>query len=132
LSIDLSTGSVEKSGLLDFCRGLGRGDSLLKSASYLPHEAAFSTIDNFLLEQSDMIVEDDSGIAHQSFDPAKWTVRLYGKYQPPIDIFKQYYQADLADAYAHSSPAALPFGIGYRGWDPAQSALIVGYRKQGN
>jgi hypothetical protein len=57
---------------------------------------------------------------------------LYGKYQPPIDIFKQYYQADLADAYAHSSPAALPFGIGYRGWDPAQSALIVGYRKQGN
>jgi hypothetical protein len=34
-SVDLSNGSVERSGFLDFCRRLGRGDSLLKSASYL-------------------------------------------------------------------------------------------------
>jgi hypothetical protein len=128
-AVDLSNGSVERSGLLSFCQKLGRGDSLLKSASYLPHEGGFSTIDQFLLSQSDIIVEDDAGIPYHFFDPSKWTVRLYGKYQPPIDIFKQYFQQDLADAFAHSSPMALSFGIGYRGWDPAKSALIVAYRK---
>jgi hypothetical protein len=128
-SADLSNGSVERSGVLSFCRKLGRGDSLLKSASYLPPEDGFSTIRGFLLDQSDIIVEDDSGIPYHYFDPAKWQMRLYGKYQAPIDIFKQFFQPDLADAYAHSSPQALTFGIGYRGWDPAKSALIVGYRK---
>jgi hypothetical protein len=128
-SVDLSNGSVERSGLFNFCQKLGRGDSLLKSASYLPHEPGFSTISNFLLAQSDVIVEDDSGIPYHSFDPAKWQVRLYGNYQPPIDIFKQYFQPDLAAAFAHSSPEALPFGIGYRGWDPKKSALIVARRK---
>ena len=128
-SVDLSNGSVEHSGLLSFCRKLGRGDSLLKSASYLPHENGFSTIRNFLLDQSDILVEDDSGIPYHYFDPARWQVRLYGDYQSPIDIFKQYIQPDLADAYAHSSPSALTFGIGYRGWDPKKSALLVGYRK---
>ena len=128
-SIDLSNGSVEHSGLLSFCSRLGRGDSLLKSASYLPHQDGFSAIRNFLLDQSDLIVEDDSGIPYHFFDPARWQMRLYGNYQAPIDIFKQFYQPDLADAFSRSSPPALPFGIGYRGWDPRKSALIVGYRK---
>jgi hypothetical protein len=128
-SVDLSNGSVERSGLLGFCRKLGRGDSLLKSASYLPPGGEFSTIRNFLLDQSDLIVEDDSGIPYKDFNPAQWQVRLYGNYQAPIDIFKQYYQADLADAFAHSSPQGLTFGIGYRGWDPKKSALIVAYRR---
>jgi hypothetical protein len=128
-SVDLSNGSAERSGLLSFCQKLGRGDSLLKSASYLPHEDGFATIRNFLLNQSDLIVEDDSGIPYHFFDPGQWQVRLYGTYMPPIDIFKQYFQQDLADAFAHSSPQALTFGIGYRGWDPRKSALIVARRR---
>ena len=128
-SVDLSNGSVERSGFLTFCRRLGHGDSLLKSASYLPHEDQFSTIRNFLLDQSDMIVQDDTGIPYHFFDPRLWQVRLYGNYQPPIDIFKQYFQPDLADAYSHSHPQELPFGIGYRGWDPRKSALLVAYRR---
>jgi hypothetical protein len=128
-SVDLSNGSAEHSGLLSFCRSLGRGDGLLKSASYLPPEEGFSTIRNFLLSQCDLIVQDDTGIPYRDFNPGQWQVRLYGNYQPPIDIFKQFFQPDLADAYAHSSPAKLPFGIGYRGWDPAKSALLVARRR---
>ncbi len=127
--VDLSNGTVEKSGLLAFCKRLGRGSSLLKSASYLPHGGDFSAIRNFLLDQSDLIVEDDSGIPYRDLDPAQWQVRFYGRYQPPIDCFKQFNQPDLADAFARSSPQDLPFGIGYRGWDPAKSALIVARRK---
>jgi hypothetical protein len=128
-SVDLSNGSVDHSGFLSFCRQLGRGDALLKSASYLPHSGGFSTIRDFLLNQCDLIVQDDSGIPYHDFDPARWQVRLFGDYQPPIDLFKQYYQPDLADAFAHSNPGPLPFGIGYRGWDPKKSALIVEYRR---
>jgi hypothetical protein len=128
-SVDLSNGSVERSGLLGFCQKLGRGDSLLKSASYLPHQPGFTTIDKFLLSQSDLIVQDDAGIPFKMFDPADWTLRLYGNYQAPIDIFKQFYQPDLSDAFSKSHPMPLPFGIGYRGWDPRQSALIVAYHK---
>jgi hypothetical protein len=76
-----------------------------------------------------MIVQDDTGVPYRDFNPSQWQVRLYGNYLPPIDIFKQFYQPDLANAYAHSSPQALPFGIGYRGWDPKKSALIVAYRR---
>jgi len=121
-SVDLSNGSVEKSGLLSFCQKLGRGDSLLKSASYLPHQNNFSAIRSFLLEQSDTIVQDDTGIPVRDFDPGKWNVRLYGDYLGPIDIFKQFYQPALKGM---PSAGALPFGIGYRGWDPRKSALIV-------
>jgi hypothetical protein len=128
-SVDLENGSVERSGLFDFCRKLGRGDSLLKSASYLPHEPSFSAVCDFLLAQSDLIVEDDSGMPYQMFNPAQWQVRLYGTYLAPIDIFKQYFQPDLAGAFTQSSPQALPFGIGYRGWDPKKSALIVARRR---
>lgn len=125
-SVDLSNGSVEKSGLLSFCRKLGRGSGLLKSASYLPHQNNFSAIRNFLLDQCDLIVQDDAGIPLRYFDPAKWQVRLYGDYLGPIDIFKQFGQADLA---AMPSAGPLPFGIGYRGWDPRKSALIVAERR---
>jgi hypothetical protein len=128
-SQDLSNGAVERSGLLSFCSRLGRGDALLKSASYLPPENQFSTIRNFLLNQCDMVVQDDTGIPYHDFDPGHWQVRLYGNYQPPIDIFKQFFQPDLADAYAHSHTEDLPFGIGYRGWDPKKSALIVARRR---
>ncbi|MGA3172382.1 MAG: hypothetical protein ABSE62_15375 [Chthoniobacteraceae bacterium] len=129
LAVDVSNGSVERSGLLSFCRGFGPGDTLLKSDSYLPQQEGFSTITNFLLNQSNLIVQDDSGIPYHLFNPASWQVRLYGNYMPPIDLFKQFFQPDLAAAFNHSSPQALPFGIGYRGWDPAKSALIVARHK---
>jgi hypothetical protein len=128
-AVDLSNGSVERSGFLSFCRGFGAGDSLLKSDSYLAQQEGFSTITNFLLNQSNLIVQDDSGIPYRLFNPATWQVRLFGNYMPPIDIFKQFNQPDLAAAYTHSNPPALPFGIGYRGWDPAKSALIVARHK---
>lgn len=125
-SVDLSNGSVERSGLLSFCRKLGRGNALLKSASYLPHQNNFSTIRNFLLEQSDLIVQDDAGIPIRYFDSSKWNVRFYGDYLGPIDIFKQFYQPEL---HSMNSAGSLPFGIGYRGWDPRKSALIVATRR---
>ena len=125
---DLSDDGIKsKPGFLRFCENQGRGVSLLKAASYLMHEPGFARIRAFLLNQSDVIVQDDSGIPVRFFDPQEWSIRYCGKYVGPIDIFKQYWQSDLANVYARVVPSPLPFSFGYR-WQPARSDVIIAAR----
>jgi hypothetical protein len=126
---DLSNEGIRSQpGFLKFCRAQGTAASLLKSASYLMFENGFSTIREFLLDQSKAIVQDDSGIPIAAFDQSKWFLRFFGSYAGPIDLFKQYYQPQLQGLYQQSNPAPIQFGIGYR-WSPRQSTLIVATRK---
>ena len=111
-------------GFMKFCEALGTGRSLVKAASYLMHTGEFSTVRGFLLTHSATLVEDDSGIPVKDFDAAKWSLRYYGAYPGPIELFKQYQQPELAEFYRVSHAAALPFGFGYR-WHAAESSLIV-------
>ena len=111
-------------GFIKFCDNLGTGRSLVKAASYLMHTEEFSRAREFLLTHSATLVEDDSGIPVKDFDPAKWSLRYYGAYPGPIELFKQYQQPDLAEFYHVSHAAPLPFGFGYR-WHAAESSLIV-------
>jgi hypothetical protein len=62
------------------------------------------------------------------FTPDRWTLRFFGVYTAPIDLFKKYYQADLRQYYATSSPKPLTFGFGYR-WSSRTSTLILAVRK---
>ncbi|MFL6515638.1 MAG: hypothetical protein ACJ8M1_11510 [Chthoniobacterales bacterium] len=125
---DLSDDGIKsKPGFLRFCENQGRGVSLLKAASYLLHETGFSKIRDFLLERSDTLVQDDSGIPLRFFTGETWSLRFCGQYVGPIDVFKQYWQPDLADQYAHTVPQGLPFGFGYR-WQPNRSDLMVASR----
>ena len=59
---DISDDGLKKSGFLKFAEQLGKGDSFIKSASYLPHADSFSKIREFLLDRSQALVQDDSGI----------------------------------------------------------------------
>ena len=59
---DISDDGLKKSGFLKFAGELGKGDSFIKSASYLPHDDSFSKIREFLLDRSQALVQDDSGI----------------------------------------------------------------------
>src|SRR5437867_892756 len=71
---DISDGGIKATpGFLKFCQRLGTGASFLKSPSYLLFESGFATIRNFILEHSNMIVQDDSGIPLAYFDPNKWS-----------------------------------------------------------
>jgi hypothetical protein len=115
-------------GFLKFCENLAPGRSLLKAASYLMHLSDFTTVRDFLLAHSSMIVEDDSGIPIKEFDAAKWSVRYFGSYPGPIDMFKKNTQPELATIYKTSHPPALPFGFGYR-WHSSQSSLILAVPK---
>jgi hypothetical protein len=113
--------------LLQFAKSLGEGDSFVKSASYLMHNANFSQVRNFLLENSKVILQDDSGIPIRLFDPAKWEFRPYGRYVQPIPIFEGMYQERLAGLYQRSPPRPIDFGVGYR-WHPDESNLLMAIR----
>lgn len=89
--------------------------SYLKAASFLMHHAGFSTIRDFILNNSLAVVEDDSGIPYRFFTE-KFDVTLYGKYKRPTNEFSsKCYQPDLEKLY-HDNAASiyrLPFRIGY-------------------
>jgi hypothetical protein len=127
-STDISDAGVKHSGFLKFCETFGTGDSLLKSASYLPHSGSFSQVRDFILNKSHHVVQDDSGIPVSYFKPDQWQFFPFGRYLGPIAIFPGRYQHRLAEIY-HKGPAKpLDFGLGYR-WRPNESNLLLAVRK---
>ena len=127
-STDISNGGLARSGFLAFCEKLDIGDSLVKSASYLMHSGAFSKIRDFLLEYSQMIVQDDSGIPAAEFPTGLWELRPYGNYLGPIGLFPGRYQARLRSLFATPARRPLDFGIGYR-WRNAESNLLLAVKR---
>jgi len=123
-STDISDWGLKRSGFLKFCEGLGQGDALLKSASYLLHAGNFSAVRNFILDRSDAIVQDDSGIPLRHFDKDHWQLHAFGNYLGPISIFPGKYQRDLQALFRKRREGPLDFGIGYR-WRPRQSNLLL-------
>jgi hypothetical protein len=128
-STDISDGGIKSApGFLKFCQRLGVGSGFLKSSSYLMFEQGFGTIRSFILDHSNRIVQDDSGIPLAYFDPGRWNLRLFGVYLGPIGLFKQHYQPRLQELFRQSNPPPLDFGFGYR-WNYKEANLIVAERK---
>ena len=128
-STDISDGGIKASpGFLKFCQRLGTGASLLKSPSYLLFENGFTITRNFILDHSNVIVQDDSGIPLAYFEPNKWSLRFFGVYLGPIEVFKQHYQPQLRELFEEANPPPLGFGFGYR-WNYKEANLIVATRK---
>lgn len=127
-STDLSDGGVRASGFLKFCEKLGAGDALVKSASYLLHGNNFSLVRQFLLDKSQTIVQDDTGIPVRFFKQEDWQLKPFGAYLGPIEIFKGMYQPQLQQLYRQSKAPKLEFGIGYR-WRGHDSNLLLAIRK---
>jgi hypothetical protein len=124
-STDLSNSGVRSSGFLKFCQTLAPGNSLIKSASYLLHAGNFSTVRNFLLANSATIIQDDSGIPLDDYDPKKWRFFPFGRYAGPIAEFPGKYQPAYAELFRRSQP--MDFGIGYR-WRSYESNLLLAVR----
>lgn len=98
--------------------------SFVKSATYLMHKSYFSIIRNTVLNKSEMILQDDSGIAYKFFDKSKWDITLYGSYIKPIPLFKDFFEEDLLEAYKKKSKP-LDFRYGYS----AKSGLLLANKK---
>lgn len=127
-STDLSNDGVKSSGFLKFCDKLGRGDSFVKSASYLMHSDNFSTVRSFIVDHTSSLVEDDSGVPVRFLKKEDWELKPFGNYLQPISIFPRSYQRDLSAVFRKGPKEALDFGIGYR-WHPRESNLLLAIRK---
>ena len=125
-STNLANDGVKGSGFLKFCETLAPGDSLVKSASYLLHSDNFSKVRDFLLANSAVMVQDDTGIPLRYYDPKKWELHPFGRYLGPIGIFPGTYQREYAELFKKSRP--IDFGIGYR-HRSAESNLLLAVKK---
>jgi hypothetical protein len=100
---------------LKWVRSFGSGAAYLKAASYLLHENEFSHAREFLLNESTTILQDDSGIPLCYFEKNRWAFYYFGCYQGPIELFKKYYQSELANASNSCGlRGPMPFGTGYQ------------------
>ncbi|MBC7448986.1 MAG: hypothetical protein H7330_13105 [Hymenobacteraceae bacterium] len=130
-SADISDGQLgAKSPLIAFTKNLGPVATFVKSASYLMHKSYFSRVRNVVLNQSQLLLQDDSGIAYDFFDNGQWNITHYGHYAKPIPLFAKHFQFDLLTAYQDSvhRPHPLPFGTGYN-WRANESNLMLARRK---
>lgn len=126
---DLSNGGLRSSGFLAFSQALGPADSLVKSASYLLHNGNFSLARDFLLKQSEVIIQDDSGIPLRFFDRQVWQLQPFGRYVGPISIFPKNYQRDMKALFARGRAKSINFGIGYR-WRTHETHVLLATKKK--
>jgi hypothetical protein len=130
-SADLSDWKLgTKDAPLRYVRTLGPLTTYVKSATYLMHKSYFSKIRNLVLERSNYLLQDDSGIAMKYFPKNNWQFTYYGTYRRPINLFAKQYQPELTAAYhdtlRHARP--LPFGTGYN-WRQTDSNLLLAKRR---
>jgi hypothetical protein len=126
---DLSDGGTRASGFLKFCDTLGMGNGLVKSASYLLHNSSFSRVRQFLLDRTQYLVQDDSGVPVAYFNADKWELFPFGRYLGPIPIFSGQFQPRLQHLFLKGKPGRIDFGIGYRS-RPNESNLLLAVRKK--
>jgi hypothetical protein len=106
---------------------LGHTPTFLKSASYLLHWGNFSLIRNQVLKITDLLVQDDTGVAYHFLDPKQWKIRLYGRYTTPIRQFTGQFQPDLNRVYIQDSAKIKPldFLFGYSALKGAANILVA-------
>lgn len=130
-SADISDDGLKKTPQFSqFVKQINQPVTYLKAASYLMHRPTFSTIRGLILDQSQAILQDDSGIPLQSFVPQKWNLDFYGTYTAPISLFSVRYQPDLRKVYqSNSSVKPLNFGVGYK-FGVNQSNMMLATKKE--
>ncbi len=132
-SADLSDWKLgtTKDAILQYVRILGPVVTYVKSATYLMHKPYFSKVRNLIMDRSNYVLQDDSGIAMKYFPASDWQFIYYGTYKRPINLFAKHYQPELTQAYTDSvhRPRPLPFGTGYN-WRQNDSNLLLARRNK--
>jgi hypothetical protein len=123
---NIADDSFERSGFSAFLTKLGPADSLLKSASYLLHKSHFAKVRKLLLNSSETIVQDDSGIPLAYFERRRWRFLAFGRYHGPISVFANFYQPRMAELFQNANP--IDFGIGYQ-WRKNESNLVIAQKQ---
>lgn len=112
---DVQDGNIDKLvGFKSYLSRLEPTATYLKSASYLLHGYDFAEMRGFVLDVSDFILQDDTGVPYKYFLQDNWQTQLYGMYYRPLPIFNNRYQADLRKAYLSGIAKQVNFDMGYK------------------
>ncbi|HOO72500.1 MAG TPA: hypothetical protein PK926_12130 [Spirochaetota bacterium] len=124
--VDVSDQSVSFNTLfVPFLKSQGRFSTMIKSASYLMfYQGRFDSIRSVILAQSDVIIQDDSGIPYRYFTRDTWELSLHGIYIKPIAKFGSMFQADFKESMNRLSTGPLPFSYGYH-YKQNESNLMI-------
>lgn len=110
--------------------------SFVKSASYMLHYKGFSKMRELLLNKSEFLVQDDTGIPFRYFQNNDWNIELFGKYDKPVSDFKMQilHQLDLDSAYKSSAfyKGKLNFSLGYHWGSDKQNEMVMSKIKKNN
>ena len=119
---------------LTFLRKFGPSTTLLKSASYLLQSREFSQLRKTLLDVSQFLVQDDSGLPYKQLVAKGFQMRLHGTYAVPIPPFERAFQPSLLAAYQAQAPGPLPFSFGYSFSDQRdqRANVMVGQKVAGS
>lgn len=120
----------QKSQFTSFLKGFGPFTTFTKAASYLMFNPNSSDLRQFILERSQFVLQDDSGLPLREFAPTVWDLKFYGTYKGPIALFKRCHQQDLARAYKNGAQVyPLGFGIGYHHRVGTSNLLLAAKKK---
>lgn len=131
-SLNAADGGLKSNkGFMAYLKGMGTINTYLKGASYLMHKNYFSMVRTVILNQSEHVIQDDSGIAFHYFldDIHGWNYSFFGQYLKPIPMFSQFYQADLDSLYKKQGAKPIGFGIGYNFKDKNSNFMIASKQK---
>lgn len=101
--------------------------TLFKSASYTPHQVGFAKLVEFVLENTSVLLQDDTGLPYRVLRQQHWQLRYFGVYEEPYgESFVAYKQPELAQYFIDQKDLIkeLPFRIGY-GYGKVPSNLLI-------
>lgn len=128
LRIDLSDASLTANpGQRKFIEQSASHPVLLKAASHLPQNEAFSIIARAVATHAPFVIQDETGLRYTQLKE-NFELTLYGNFDRPNKHFPGY-QRDLIKAYDEAaSVRPLSFRMGY--FKDGDYALIVGRRRR--
>lgn len=107
-----NTALQKNASLLDFIKRQVSFVSTFKAASFLLHYSTFSMVRDLVVQNSEMIVMDDTGPPIKNLKE-NFNIRVYGKYTRPISLWPEMYQPELMRLHKEQSPPPIKFKYGY-------------------
>ncbi len=109
--------------LTSMVHGLAPHVTFVKAAMYLLAEPRFASLRQMILDDSSIVLQDDTGVPFRYFDE-RWATRFFGRYEAPGSPFEDRVQPALRSAFEQHGTSSLSFGIGYH-VQPSRSNLLV-------
>ncbi len=121
----------KKMELTKFIKSFPNKISFVKSCQYTLHESQFKVMRNLILEDTEAVLQDDTGVRYDVLKEQGWNVKLYGKYNWPIADFGKYtYQPTLKKAFAEDATVKpLNFTYGYH-WNTDNTSVILAFKQK--